>query len=39
MLDGLESALRSDQDDVLIVARAHLSSLRGVIENDDLITS
>lgn len=36
LLDGLDNALRSEMDDGLIVARAHLSALRGVMEDDDL---
>lgn len=35
LLDGLDQALRSDMDDALIVARAHLSALRGILEDDD----
>ena len=37
VLDRLDTALRNDLDDALIVARAHLSALRGMIEDEDLI--
>ncbi|UQN09440.1 hypothetical protein [Deinococcus sp. QL22] len=35
LLDGLDRALRTDSDDRLIVARAHLSALRGVLDEED----